>query len=171
MKKRKVKSLNLDIINKRCDEVGDCWLWAHGCTNGHPVARHDGKYWLLRRLIWGWRNGDIPDGKIITTTCEQKLCLQPEHLELVTMQTLTKRLGAKGGIMSSPTRSAKIAKTKRAKYGRWTPEQINDIRNSPETGRAMAEKYKTSPAKISQIRLHKILKEFSNPFSGLGARL
>jgi len=146
-------------------------MWAFGLANGHPTARHDGKAQLVRKLVWQWKRSDMPAGKVITTTCENKLCLNPEHMEAVTMKTLTKRMGAKGGIMSDPIRSAKIAATWREKHAKLTVEQVRDIRTSNETGIAMAHKYGIAQCNIYAIRKHKLWRDYTgNPFQGLGAR-
>lgn len=161
-------SLFTDIQHRTTDDAG-CAVWRYSCCNGHPAFRHEGKTVLVRRALWQDEHGEIPDGKIIRMTCETPKCVHPEHMTLTTYRRLGKELGALG-LMSGPVRSAKIAATKRAKYGKLTAEAVRDIRSSPETGRAMAAKYGVDEKHISRIRLNRTWREFSSPFAGLGAR-
>ena len=131
--------------------------------------RKDGKTMLVRRAIWQDLHGEIEAGKIVRMTCETLKCIHPKHMTLTTYKRLGKEMGAQGK-MSDPVRSAKIAATKRAKYGKLTAEAVSDIRSSPETGRAMAVKYGVDEKHISRIRLNHCWKQFSSPWTGLGAR-
>ena len=148
----------------------DCMLWQHGCSNGHPAARVDGKPMMVRRVVWSEQHGEIPAGRIIRMTCCSARCVNPEHMELTTYQKLGKQLGAMG-VMSGPVRSAAIARTKRQTQGKLTDAAVRDIRTSGETGVSMAQRYGVTQAHVSSIRLHKVRREFSSPFNGLGARL
>jgi hypothetical protein len=160
-------SLFTDIQHRTRDDAG-CAVWRFSCCNGHPAMRQGGKTVLVRRAIWQDLHGDIEPGKIIRMTCETEKCINPDHMELTTYQRLAKQLGALG-IMSGPIRSAKIADTKRAKYAKLTAEAVREIRSSPESGRAMAKKFDVDEKHISRIRLNHCWKDFTSPFSGLGA--
>ena len=160
-------SLFTDIQHRTIDDAG-CAVWRFSCCNGHPAMRKDGKTMLVRRAIWQDLHGEIEAGKIIRMTCETPKCIHPEHMTLTTYKRLAKEMGAQGK-MSGPVRSAKIAATKRAKYGKLTAEAVSDIRSSPETGRLMAAKYGVDEKHISRIRLNHCWKQFSSPWAGLGA--
>jgi hypothetical protein len=160
-------SLFTDIQHRTRDDAG-CAVWRFSCSNGHPAMRQDGKAVLVRRAIWQDKHGDIEPGKIIRMTCETIGCVHPDHMQLTTYQRLAKQLGSLG-LMSGPVRSAKIAATKRAKYAKLTPDAVQEIRTSEETGRAMAKKFNVDEKHISRIRLNHCWKQFSSPWSGLGA--
>jgi hypothetical protein len=162
--------VKIDDIDHLVRQDGDCLVWRHGCSNGHPAMKHQGKNVLVRRALWAGLNGPIPAGKIIRCTCDTDRCVNPEHLECTTYQRLGKQLGALG-LMSGPIRSAAIAKAKRSgKQAKITEADVNRIRNSSETGASLAKELGIHEATVSRIRLHKSWKNFSSPWTGLGAR-
>jgi hypothetical protein len=52
--------------------------------DGYPRAKHGGKMWRLNRLIFTFVNGKIPEGKVIGHRCNNKGCINPNHLYLTT---------------------------------------------------------------------------------------
>lgn len=161
----------ISTLRERCTEVGDCWEWQGARTDtGHPTVRHDGKTHLVRRLMAALAGIDMPPNAKAVTTCENLRCVNPDHIVMRTHRQVMKRQGELGKL-SDIARIAKIAATKRAKYGKLTTEQVRAIRDSSETGVAMAALHGISQGKVSAIRRHRCWRELSgNPFTGLGAR-
>jgi hypothetical protein len=52
--------------------------------DGYPKVKHQGKLWRLHRLIFTYVNGKIPEGKVIGHACNNKGCINPNHLYLTT---------------------------------------------------------------------------------------
>lgn len=156
----------LNDLRHHCTEYGDCFLWKRCTCNGHPAMRKDGKTKLVRRILWESKNGPIPNGGIIKTTCGDVLCINPEHFELTSMKKLCKELGALG-VMSGAMRSAAIQKTKRKTHGKLTLDAVNHIRSSNETTVKLAEIYGVAQGHISKVRKNKVWVNYSSPFSGL----
>ena len=64
-----------------------CWDWIGGpFTHGYGVFKAKGKTWRAHRFSFVLLKGEIPEGKILHHKCENKLCVLPEHLELVTLR-------------------------------------------------------------------------------------
>ncbi len=79
------------------DPVSGCWVW-HGSTGFHPRHRQH-RYGQI--VLWDRRTrtrtlttahkfayiftkGPVPDGHDVDHTCQNKLCVNPAHLEAVT---------------------------------------------------------------------------------------
>jgi len=153
-------------IKLRCIECGDCHLW-QGSKNdrGHP-QKH-GK--TMRRTVWEFAKGAIPTGKLITVTCNQVSCLNPDHLALTTRSEVARITNARPDVKLR--KSAGSARANRAKLGKIDMEIARDIRMSDEPGNVLAHRLDVSESLISLVRRNKTWVDHSNPYLvGLGAR-
>lgn len=63
-----------------------CWLWTGATDNhGYGVVRVNKSVYKIHVEMWTTRNGPVPDGKILDHKCRVPLCINPEHLEPVTI--------------------------------------------------------------------------------------
>jgi hypothetical protein len=76
----------------KVDKSSDCWLWL-GCRHvrggrsmGYGAVMHEGKKWLAHRMAYTLSIGPLPADKTIDHLCRQPLCVNPEHMELVSMR-------------------------------------------------------------------------------------
>lgn len=94
------------------DKRGSCWLWTG--TRGHGGYGHfgvgrlgvDRRVVTAHRFAWELTNGAIPDGLYVLHTCDNRWCVNPEHLWLGTAADNAHDAVAKGRL-----RSASAAKT------------------------------------------------------------
>ena len=73
---------------KRCHVTENrCLIWP-GATSGYgyPVATVNGRgtFGYLHRIIYHHAVGYIPDGYVVDHICTNKLCLNPDHLRILT---------------------------------------------------------------------------------------
>lgn len=76
---------------------GDCWLYI-GTVNEHGYGRikkgQDRRY--AHRASWEEANGPIPDGIQVCHKCDNRLCINPEHLFLGTQTDNNNDMVSKG---------------------------------------------------------------------------
>lgn len=62
-----------------------CWLWLNAPNNsGYGGLSFAGKRYVAHRLSYEIYRETIPVGLVIDHLCKQKLCVNPNHLEVVT---------------------------------------------------------------------------------------
>lgn len=155
----------IEDIQARCIEEGDCWIWqgamSHGTT---PIMRLDGsrKLVAVRRHIL-MLNGVAVDGKKSYITCDNPKCVNPEHIKAMTGSQMLKRVVATTGYTQSLARNAKIAAGKR-KHSPLTPELVEEIRSSPESGHAIARRLGFNQSTVQSIRAHDSWRDYSSPY-------
>lgn len=65
-----------------------CWLWtAKVESNGYGRFWFDGHSVLAHRFAYELVHGPIPKGLTIDHRCRTRACVNPAHMELVTMKT------------------------------------------------------------------------------------
>ncbi len=68
-----------------------CWLWLgftsdrHGHPNGYGSMSYRFTRMPAHRFSWELRNGRIPSGLTLDHLCRNKTCVNPEHLEAVSL--------------------------------------------------------------------------------------
>lgn len=72
-------------------EPDGCWVWA-GSTRANQRGVRYGQVWIRRhvylvhRVSWSISHGQIPEGMVVDHRCYNPLCVNPEHLHVVTNQ-------------------------------------------------------------------------------------
>lgn len=157
----------IERIRAKCIDDAGCWLW-QGTTSasGMPRMCYEGKPdQIVRRLIERHRTGQpIPPGVVVSPTCGNPMCVNPDHLKARTIAE-ARAAAAERGAYLNRARMRKSALTKRAR-SRITDETIAAIKaakNSPEAARLTG----VSVSYAWSIRVGRARQDYSNPFIGL----
>jgi len=135
------------------NESTDCWEFTgYLLPNGYgriAGRRGEGPN-LAHRVSWLVHRGEIPAGMLVCHTCDNRKCVNPDHLFLGTQSDNLQDMKSKGrGKIPNPlptTRGESHWKNK------LTKEQVSEIRSrSSESRKALAVEFKTTPRYISSI--------------------
>lgn len=117
-----------------------CWIWRGHLASGYGRFRGE----RAHRYAYQLHKGPIPDGLMIRHLCGNKLCVNPQHLEVGTMADNAQdgiRLGET--LRGSKNGKAKISEND-ARYIYDNPDRL--------TGAQLARKFGVSAATICLIR-------------------
>lgn len=88
---------------------GDCWQWTGSYAgNGYGGTWRDGRHCRAHRAVWELLVGPIPEGMTLDHLCRNRRCVNPAHLEVVTMRE---------NILRGESPSARHARQTHCKHG------------------------------------------------------
>ena len=80
------------VIEKVSISPSGCLIWRKGESSGYGRMRLNGRLVAPYRLMYVYATGaEIPDGYVIDHLCRTPECVNPEHLEAVTVEVNTMR--------------------------------------------------------------------------------
>lgn len=81
-----------EILDSLIQKSQGCWEWlGHKTSNGYGVAYFNKRRRSAHRVVYECLKGEIPIGKELDHLCRNKLCVNPDHLEVVTKSENMKR--------------------------------------------------------------------------------
>lgn len=69
----------------KVDKTSSCWRWIGAVKSNGYGNFWDGRYWNAHRWAYEALVGPIPAGLTIDHLCRNRQCVNPDHLEPVTM--------------------------------------------------------------------------------------
>jgi hypothetical protein len=165
----------IERIRLRCVCDGDCWMWA-GSKNskGLPTICRmvDGKKTNMsgRRWVYAASGRQLQPSEVVSTSCGNVACLNPEHLKKSTRKAVQVRLNQSDpSIKAKRGRAIKASWLRRGQGWKLTEEQAAYARSSELPAKDVAAELGVSSSLVNYIRRGHIWKDYSNPFGGLGA--
>src|SRR5690348_1346681 len=84
-------------ILSKINKINGCWEFTGSLNNGgYGVIGFKGKVWLAHRLSYYFHNGEIPKGLLVCHKCDNRKCINPDHLFLGTYMDNYNDMVAKG---------------------------------------------------------------------------
>lgn len=123
--------------------LSGCIEW-NGCTDRHGYGTMIWKRQPARthRKAWEAHKGAIPKGSYVCHHCDNRLCLNPDHLFLGTARENSADMVTKG----------RSSRGERSGHAKLTTENVLSIRASGEGNQVLADRYGVSNAAIWQAR-------------------
>lgn len=138
-------------FEQRFSKSDGCWNW-HGppASNGYGQFSFDKQKWLPHRLSYTLYKEAIPHKLLVCHTCDNRLCVNPEHLYLGTHVDNNNDTVNRGRNKPQQGSLQWLAKL--------TEAQAADIRSDPRKYRLIASDYGVSQPTISRIKNHRTWK-------------
>lgn len=138
-----------EYIERRCIPVPfvGCWMWLLSCgSHGYGNAFDGLTVVVAHRLSYEAFKGSIPPGMLVQHSCDNKWCVNPDHLSLGTDKTNSDDKHRKG-------RANLDIRVFRPRADRkLTDEQAAEVRSSSVAQRALAAQYGVTQRVIGAIK-------------------
>lgn len=137
---RKTNKLG-DIIRP---ELGHCWEWTGSKRNGYGEYSNTSAH----RKSYELHKGKIPDGLFVLHSCDNRACINPDHLRLGTNQDNINDKVERGRARGYAKRG------ENSSYAKLTNSNIIEIRENPHNKclNCLSAQFKVCPQQISRIQ-------------------
>ena len=129
----------------------DCWDWHKSCmTGGYGNFRSGAGFGAHRAAFFVWKNASqpIPEGVLVCHTCDNRKCINPNHLYAGDHTTNVRDMVERG-------RSRGAAKGSRHHKAKLTEELVGEIRSLYDAGgvthAGLAKRFNVGRSTISRV--------------------
>jgi hypothetical protein len=137
-------SIYLERFHTRYKLHGNgCWEWTGNIIgNGYGQMVFCNKREHAHRVSWQLFRGEIPPGQMVCHTCDNPICVNPEHLFL----------SDHSGNMKDKVNKSRQYRGERHHSTKFTEDQIRAIRLDPRSNSVVAAEFGVSRNAIYNIR-------------------
>lgn len=124
-------------------EKDECWLWLGGISgNGYGAVCENRRVLLAHRVQYTISIGPIPGGMLVLHSCDNRACVNPNHL----------RLGTHKENMRDRRVRSRTAIGSRTGNNKLIEEEVKEILTSSESNVVLAAKYGVHHKSIARLR-------------------
>lgn len=136
----------IDRFNNYVERSSGCWLWTGGLSpKGYGRFNAGNKrVELAHRFSFRTHRGPIPEGLCVCHHCDNRKCVNPEHMFLGSQYENMQDMALKG--------RAPITKGEKCGKAKLTERQALEILRSKDVGPSLAQKYGVNVSTIYNIR-------------------
>jgi hypothetical protein len=136
-------------------EPNECWEWQGAISkNGYGVIGHNGTNRGAHRVSYEIHNGAVPAGMNVLHSCDNRSCVNPNHLRSGTQSENIKEAVDKGRKFVPCASGEKNPKSK------LTQEQANYIKSNPGMRHTeIAKMFCVSPNTVRGVRIGRTWKD------------
>ena len=111
------------------DDKTGCWNWtASGRGVGYGCLKIEGKVVDSHRVSWMLYRGDIPENMLVCHKCDNRKCVNPDHLFLGTYLDNNRDMFAKGRNINTLKNHPELAaRGEKSSGSKLTTEDVLDI--------------------------------------------
>lgn len=142
-------------LEKRTVRGESCWEWTGTrIPRGYGAIHFDGKSRLAHRMAWLVRHGVLPEGLHVCHSCDNRGCVNPDHLFLGTPTDNMQDMLSKG--------RGRKARGEQVPQHKLTVEDVRAIKTHEGRTKDLVEIYSVSRTTIQRIRASKTWKHIHN---------